>query len=159
MRYARNTQVSSDRSVSEIRKTVTRYGAENFIYAETPLKGVVGFSMGGRSIRIAIKLPPIKDYLTTPQGRERHPQVAAELREKGTRQMWRCLALVVKAKLEAVDSGISTVDDEFLAFIMVDGRTTVGEALKTRMSEKFFGKDAPALMPMLEEHKEEVIDG
>jgi hypothetical protein len=159
MRYASNTQVSADRSISEIKKTVTRYGAENFIFAETPLKGIVGFTMAGRSIRISIKLPPIEDYVTTPQGRARHPAVAAELREKGTRQMWRCLALVVKAKLEAVDSGISSVDDEFLAFIMVDGHTTVGDALKTRMSERFFGKNAPQLLPMLEEHKEEVIDG
>ncbi len=40
------------------------------------------------------------------------------------RQRWRALALVIKAKLEAVASGIVTFDEEFYAhMILPDGRT------------------------------------
>lgn len=39
------------------------------------------------------------------------------------RQRWRVLLLVIKAKLEAVESGISTIREEFLAYVMTPGGT------------------------------------
>jgi len=44
--------------------------------------------------------------------------------EQNVRQRWRALLLSIKAKLEAVDAGISTIEQEFLPFVvMPDGRT------------------------------------
>ena len=44
--------------------------------------------------------------------------------EQGKRSRWRALYLVVKAKLEAVSSGIVSMEDEFLAqTVMNDGET------------------------------------
>lgn len=39
------------------------------------------------------------------------------------RRRWRALLLGIKAKLEYVQSGIATFDEEFLAHIVIDDRT------------------------------------
>jgi hypothetical protein len=47
--------------------------------------------------------------------------------EQQQRQRWRALTLVIKAKLEAVESGIATIEEEFLPHIVVPGGGTFGE--------------------------------
>ena len=62
-----------------------------------------------------------------------------EARSQAIKQRWRALVLAVKAKLEAVEIGISTVEKEFMAFVMMpDGRQlsdhvlpVLGEMVKT----------------------------
>lgn len=150
MRYARNTQVSSDRSIAEIRKTVERYGAKGFLFGTSDGIGIVGFQLQNRAIRIRLPMPLMDDFRLTPTGRERDVNSSRIEHEKASRQRWRALALVVKAKLEAVESGISTVDDEFLAFILLDGKRTVGEALRSDVANAYFGDNTPKLLsPML----------
>jgi hypothetical protein len=55
--------------------------------------------------------------------------------EAATRQRWRALVLVLKAKLEAVASGISTLESEFLAGIVLPNGMTLGQAVLPRLSE------------------------
>ena len=44
--------------------------------------------------------------------------------EQACRQRWRALLLIIRAKLEAAEAGISTLETEFLANIVLpDGRT------------------------------------
>jgi hypothetical protein len=151
MRFAQNTQVAADRSITEIKRTVERYGAESFIFGTNSTKegdrGLVGFSLKGKSIRMVLKLPSVTEFMHTDKGRSRREPAARIVREQGVRQRWRALALVVKAKLEAVESGISTVEDEFLSFILVDEEHTVGEVLRDGMAKKYFGINAPHLLP------------
>ena len=48
--------------------------------------------------------------------------------DQACRQRWRALLLVIKAKLEAVTAGISTIETEFLANIVLpDNTICVGE--------------------------------
>ena len=47
--------------------------------------------------------------------RERGARARQETHDQACRQRWRALLLVIKAKLEAVTAGISTVETEFLA--------------------------------------------
>jgi hypothetical protein len=65
---------------------------------------------------------------------EREAGSAAKLDAAG-RQRWRAVLLVIKAKLEAVDSGISTLDQEFLSNIVTDSGQTIGEVIVPRLSE------------------------
>jgi response regulator RpfG family c-di-GMP phosphodiesterase len=52
---------------------------------------------------------------------------AQAVNDAETRRRWRCLAMVIKAKLEVVASGISSFEEEFLAHVMLyDGRTVGG---------------------------------
>jgi hypothetical protein len=127
-RYAKNTTVGVDRSRMELERVLHRYGASEFGYRRTDDRAVVAFRVRGRDVRIELALPGPKDLPTSGRGRKRTPIATARDLEKAHRQRWRALLLVVKAKLEAVESGISTFEQEWLAYIVVDGRT-VGERL------------------------------
>jgi hypothetical protein len=139
MRYAENTSVSSDKSRAEIEKTLIRYGAGGFLYGWQQQQAMVMFEMQGRSIRFLLPLPEKTDpeFTQTPRrGRRRTEAQAYEAWEQSCRQRWRALALCIKAKLEAVESGITTFEHEFLAhFITADGRT-IGDHIIPQLTDK-----------------------
>jgi hypothetical protein len=153
-RYAANTDVSSSRSRDEIERMLERYGADQFLYGWQEESAVVGFRMNGRHIKFVLPLPSRDDdafriYMRGSVRYRRDPEQAAKLWEQATRQRWRALALVVKAKLEAVETGITTFDDEFLAHIVLPNGTTAGEWLKPQVEEAYRIGAMPALLPML----------
>lgn len=132
MSYAENTSVSVEKSRAEIETILTRYGANRFAYMSDPEMAVVMFEARGRSVRFHLPLPDRNDkkFLTTPSGKVRRtPADAYKAWEQACRTRWRALCLCIKAKLEAVESGITTFEHEFLAhFVTFDGRT-VGDAI------------------------------
>jgi len=129
MGYAENTSVSSERSRMEIERTLARYGAKEFFYGWKEHAEVVGFKMSDRNVRFEVKPPSEKDptICRTPAGRDRAPGQIEEAMAQEVRRRWRALLLVVKAKLEAVHSGISTLEQEFLAHIVLPNGRLVGE--------------------------------
>jgi hypothetical protein len=68
--------------------------------------------------------------------------------EQACRQRWRALNLVVKAKLEAVESGIATFEDEFLAYTMLPGGATVGQWLTPQLDEVYRRGDLSSVLPL-----------
>lgn len=127
-RYAENTTVSVDRSVGEIQRTLQRYGATAFGYGWQGSSALVEFMADNRRIRFLVELPDRLDdeFQWTPSRRTRRdPEQAHAVWEKACRQRWRALNLAVKAKLELVESGITSFEEEFAAYIVLpDGRTT-----------------------------------
>jgi hypothetical protein len=149
-RYAADTQVPSDRSRSEIEKTLRRYGASAFAYGWQEHSAQIMFEMANRRIKFALPLPdPDGDeFRLTPSGKwERSAKQQEEAYEQAVRQRWRALALVIKAKLEAVEAGISSVEDEFLAHVALPHGGTVGEWLGPRLDEVYASGEMPALLP------------
>ena len=67
--------------------------------------------------------------------------------EQAGRQRWRALALVIKAKLEAVESGITEFDDEFMAHIMLPSGETFGSWAKPQIAAAYDTGDMPPLLP------------
>lgn len=66
----------------------------------------------------------------THSGRKiRTTDAANRLWEQACRSRWRALLLVIKAKLEAVGCGISTIEHEFLAWMVTATGQTIGERL------------------------------
>jgi hypothetical protein len=130
--YAADTSVSSEKSRNEIERILHKYGADEFGYMTGSGVARIQFSKGGRMVRFTIPLPDraSREFTLTPTGRARTQAQAALAYEQAVRQRWRALALVVKAKLEAVDSGISVFEEEFLANILLPGGQTVYEATK-----------------------------
>lgn len=57
------------------------------------------------------------------------------------------LALVIKAKLEAVAAGITSFEDEFLAHIMLPSGGTVGEWARPQLEVAYSTGAMPALLP------------
>jgi hypothetical protein len=153
-RYGANTEVSSTKSRDEIERTLTRYGADQFMYGWQEGAAVVGFRMEGRMIRFILPLPDRADpafteYVSRGSRTARTPEAAAKLYEQAIRQKWRALALVIKAKLEAVESGISIFDDEFMANIVLPKGGTVGEWMRPQIAEAYLTGEMPNALPML----------
>jgi len=148
-RYAADTSVSSHKSREEIEKTLTRYGAGQFIYGWDTTRAVVGFSMCERQVKFLLPMPSreSRDITHTPSKRQKRSpaQIEAEY-EKAVRQRWRALALVIKAKLEAVESGITEFEDEFMAHIVLPDGTTMGAWAKPQIALAYEKGSMPPLL-------------
>lgn len=147
--YAQNTQVSADRSIEEIKSTLRRFEATAFSYFESDATGIAGleFDMHNRRCRFIIKLPQRDDFTRTEKGRPRSvSQVHLEW-EKAIRQKWRSLALIVKAKLVAVDEEVVEFEQEFAMHFVMDNGKTVFEGLRPALEKNCSLNTLPALMP------------
>lgn len=148
--YAANTDVSSVKSRDEIERTLTRYGADQFLYGWQDDAAIVGFRMQSRHVKFVLPLPDKRDrkFLYHSRG-PRAPEAALKEWEQAVRQRWRALALVIKAKLEAVESGISIFEDEFLANIVLPSGETAGSWMRPQIAEAYRIGAMPSLLPML----------
>ncbi len=147
MRYASATKVSVDRSKAEIERTLERYGASQFVYGWDQENGLVGFNMRERQIKIIVGLPKRSEFTESPVGRERSERQIEEEYKKALRQRWRALALVIKAKLEAVESGIASFEKEFLAYMVLPGGRTVASEIIPKIEEAYGTGKLPPLLP------------
>lgn len=152
MTYASDTRVKPDRSRDEIERTLERYGATGFAYGWDQDRAMVGFTMGGRQVRFVLELPARDDpqFSRTPgRGYMRSNEQTRAAWEQAVRQRWRALALVVKAKLEAVEAGISSFDEEFLANLVLPGGQTVAASIMPAIANAYRTGHVGPLLPML----------
>lgn len=155
-RYAANTEVSSSRSREEIERILIRYGADQFMYGWRDTDAVIGFRKDGRQIKFILPMPNKADRRFTHSSRGlRAPETIAKEYDQAVRQLWRALALVIKAKLEAVEAGISIFEDEFMANIVLPDGVTVGQWMRPQIAEAYRVGSMPALLPMLPAPEEE----
>ena len=147
--YAAKTEVSADRSRTEIEKTLQRYGATSFVYGWEETRAAVGFVAHGRQVRLVIPLPDPSDreFARTPTGRPRSAVQAKQAYEQAVRARWRSLALVVKAKLEAVATGLVTFEQEFLAYTVLPNGQTLGEWVEPQIDQVYATGQAPSMLP------------
>ena len=122
MAYAQHTSVPVKQSKGDIEAVLGKYGADKFGMTIEPGRAVLMFQFKNRTARFTLPLPEG----TGPKIEQLH------------RQRWRALLLVIKAKLESVESRIETFDQAFLAHLVVDDGTTVYDKIKG---------DLPALPP------------
>lgn len=152
MSYAQNTTVPVEKSRNEIERTISRYGADQFVYgwAEGG-NALVGFRYRNRQIKFVLALPAKADFQLTEVKREPRSAAAIEKAwEQACRQRWRALALVVKAKLEAVESGIVSFEDEFLAQTVLPSGETASEWMQPQVERAIETGVMPAMLPALE---------
>lgn len=152
-RYAEGTTVSPERSQGEISQFLKRYGATGFAYGWEDSRAMIAFQAHGRHIRFLLDLPSPDDadFLLTPTRQRRTTTAAAAAYQAETRRRWRALALAIKAKLEAVETGITTFEDEFLAHIVLPDGSTVGDRIKGEIDAAWHaGIAPPRLLPAIE---------
>lgn len=138
MGYAEGTEVTPERSQQEIAGVIRRYGADGFVSGWQGNRAMVEFFADARRVRFLLTLPddPTR-FATTPGGRSRNQAGQRSALEAEIRRRWRALALVIKAKLEVVQSGITTFETEFMAnIVMPDGRT-VAEHVVPAIKESY----------------------
>jgi hypothetical protein len=150
-KYAATTDVPANRSRAEIEATLTRFGATAFAYGWSADHSVaqVMFEMGGRRMRFSLSLPDRSDrqFTHTPNGSRRTETGIRAAYDQEARRMWRSLLLVIKAKLEAVATGIVSAEEEFLAHVVLPDNSTVGEWVEPQLREVYGRGDMPALLP------------
>jgi hypothetical protein len=126
-RYAEDTSVSTDNSIGEIRSTLRR-------------------------VMFRVAMPDIKnkEFQLTPTGRwSRTEKQAFDAWEQACRARWRSLALVIKAKLEAVASGITEFETEYMGNVLMPDDRTVAEHIRPRIAEAYAaGEMRPLLAPL-----------
>lgn len=131
-RYAEGTTVDSAKTRGEVDNYLHKRGAQEFGFSTTPAFFAIQFRIQARAVRFVIARPKAG----TPAKR-----TAEE------RRLWRALLLVLKAKFEAVDSGITTFDHEFLAHLVTAQGATVGDAIGPQLDRALAGEGAPLALP------------
>ena len=127
--YAEGTKVPVSRSITEVRRILRNAGADSLVFAEDSQIGVdvAQFTLDGRIVRLRVRWPD--------DGGERE-----------MRRRWRALVLILKAKLEIIATGDSTVDREFLSDILLPSGATAGEWLVPQIAETYATGAPPRLL-------------
>jgi hypothetical protein len=146
-KYAAGTEVSISRSREEIEKTLQRYGARGFMYGSHGDVAAVAFEMKKRRYRIELNYPPASSFARMANHQVRTPTQQKEAQDREVRRLWRALLMVIKAKLEAVQSGITTIEDEFLAHTVMSNDQTVGQWLEPQVREMYESGEMPPFLP------------
>lgn len=112
-RFAEDTKVPVGQTQTEIKARLRAAGAVEIAIFERSTGDAVLFKLGTCAYRVTIPLDP----------KSRDPG-------QDTRRAWRLMGLLIKAKLEAIREGATTVEREFLADMMMrDGHTVAEWAL------------------------------
>jgi hypothetical protein len=150
MSYAVGTRVSAERTRIEIERILRRYGCSQFQsgWDEPSLTAHVGFQRGLALIRILVPIPDptSQEFTLSPAGRRRTKESAEQAHSAEERRRWRALLLVIKAKLEAVETGISTLEAEFLSHMVLPNGLTFGEWAVPQLTEINEHHKMPALL-------------
>jgi hypothetical protein len=132
--YAARTKVPADRTRLQIEELMRRRGADQFYSGADAERALLAFRLEGRHLRFALPL----GKLSTQQHRSR----------------WRALLLVIKAKLNAVDLGILTIEDAFLAETILPDRQTVAEYMRPQIESVYATGKMPPLLSYGARHDE-----
>lgn len=131
MAYAENTEVPVERSKAEIEKLLEKHKCSKFSTGvdHEGHRARVQFHAYDRIIRFEVKLPDRADriYQRDRKGWQLSPSGIEKKVEQAARARWRALLLVIRAKLESVESEIATFEEEFMAHIVLPNDKTVGE--------------------------------
>jgi hypothetical protein len=157
-RFAEGTEVPTFKTKGEIEQLLARNQATQISMGEDSAEGkaVVMFRMTERIVKLRFSFPTLAECAPDkqpkpPQGSWRweasKKQVWASLRQdQAKREAWRRLLLIVKAKLELVANGGSTVEREFLADIVMTDGSTVGDNVLPRIAEAYQTGNMPKLL-------------
>jgi hypothetical protein len=131
MAYAEKTEVAVEKSIAEIISMVKRSGAQRVMQYEEPESFTIQFELRERMVKFRVVLPTI-DQMPRVNGnnvsldaRQRLDRLAQAHRQKA-----RALMLVIKAKLESVESKVESFEQAFLPNVVLADGKTVYERIK-----------------------------
>ena len=125
--FAARTEVPVSKTRAEIESLLERHKAQQYGTAVDYdlLAARVQFRLHDRIVRFVITLP------------DRKKLGAGGRLERAERQRWRALLLVIKAKLESVESHIETFEHAFLSQIVMPNDQTVGDIVAPQIAESY----------------------
>lgn len=163
MTYAEDTKVSVERSESELKALLRRHKADRIAtgYDDRMGLAVVNFAIGEgpsvRMVRLEVRVPSLDSLVADarkdpPHGwnswsATKRGDYCKKRRDQIERQRWRALLLVTKAKLELIEQGLSSLEREFLADLVLPGGGTVSEMALPAIAEAYLTGKMPPLLP------------
>lgn len=152
MTYAAQTTVPIERSKAEIERLVAHYGARAFQSGwSDDGRAMVEFMAHNRRLRFVVNAPdPMAEEFThrnhsSGNKIKRSAKEAANLWEQACRARWRALCLCIKAKLEAVESGITSFEVEFMPYVVLPGGKTAGQHMTPLIEQAYASNRVPQL--------------
>lgn len=127
MPYAKYTEVPVSKTRAEIELLLERAKAKQYGTAiDYDLSSArVQFRLHERIVRFTVTLP------------DRKKLGDGTKFARAERQIWRALLLVLKAKLESVESKIETFEHAFLAQVVMPNDRTVGDIVTAQIAESY----------------------
>jgi hypothetical protein len=142
--FAKGTSVSVEKSRMDIDSLLSKHGAGQRGVLCDDEGGVARllFTMAGRQIRLEVPLPRPSEFAKRAKGERNYWRslTPAEQRsrwEQACRERWRLVLLFLRAKLENIALGVSTVEREFLADVTLANGQTVYQALQGAIAESY----------------------
>ena len=153
-RFAAKTTVPVKKTKAEIDTLLRNHGADQVMTAWETSRALVAFRINNLSARIDVPMQAMDDFLYTERKTpnltkrvQRTPLQQQTAYDQSQRQAWRALLLVTKAKLEAVAAGITTMEQEFLAHMLMPNNETVGETRLPKLHEYLDTGNLPPILP------------
>jgi hypothetical protein len=130
--YASGTTVTATRTEAEIKDLLASRGVEKIITASQPGEYTMMFEYQGVPHKMRLPLPDPSEERFTSYFRSgvrysRTEAASRELFDAEINRRWRALGAVVKAKIVAVEEGITTMDAMFVGEAMTNTGRTVAE--------------------------------
>lgn len=130
--YTRGDSISGGASREHIERALLGYGATHVLFTQRGNRSAIAFRGDGRQFRIVVALPQPDGTLSSRGDTAEGPirEAKAKVFERATRKFWQALALAIDAKLGAAEAGVSTLESEFLAHVVLPGNRTVLDELE-----------------------------
>lgn len=145
MPYAEGTSTPVSRSRDELQRALEKAKAEEvgFVYGQDG-RTRVAFRIAG--LLCEIRLPPLDKSAIEASRSPRSWKSVEELIAAEERRRWRALLLIVKAKLEAAESGISTLEQEFFANVILRNGKLLIDELRPKLKALASDPNGPRLL-------------
>jgi hypothetical protein len=121
------TSVPVSRSQEEVRALLQRHGASSFSFGEATIEDRVwvGVEFVAREQMIRLRVPlkvPDEETVGAKARRARTKtagEIRAEVNEQEARRVWRVIAHNIKARMVAVEEGVESFTEAFMAHLVV----------------------------------------
>ncbi len=125
-RYAEGTKVSIASSRAEIMHILAVHGVEKQATAVGPEGDQIIFELQNKSFRLSIRKPTLTEIRKMyPNAYDERTKLDGEHRRR-----WRANVMLLKAKLEFIDGGDTTLEREMMPYMITEGGQTFGELLE-----------------------------
>ena len=125
-RYAEGTKVSIASSRAEIMHILAVHGVEKQATAVGPEGDQIIFELQDRQFRLSIAKPTLTEIRRMyPNAYDEQAKMDGEHRRR-----WRANVMLLKAKLEFIDSGDTTIEREMMPYMVTKGGQTIGELIE-----------------------------
>lgn len=138
MAFAENTKVPFERSIAAIIEIIDKAGADQVGQMQSKDGFAIQFTLDNRMVRFKVPFDKIEDMPTVDgRGSRLSADQRASKLAQSKRQRGRALYLVIKAKMESLESEIETFEQAFLAHVVMADGKTLYERIGTSIAHEY----------------------